>query len=65
MHNGKLEKIEVINPILMINGIFTATWLEILNVNQIKVFFDQTNVSNKTSNQSCKVSFDGTFFCVK
>ena len=47
----------------MINGIFTATWLEILNVNQIKVFFDQTNDSNKTSNQSYKVSIDGTFFC--
>lgn len=47
----------------MINGIFTATWLEILNVNQIKVVFDQTNDSNKTSNQSYKVSIDGTFFC--
>ena len=63
MHNGKLEKIEIINLILMINGIFTAPWLEMLNVNQIKVFFDPTNDSNKTSNQSCKVSIDGTFFC--
>ena len=35
----------------MINGIFTATWLGILNMNQIKVFFDETNDSNKTNNQ--------------
>lgn len=47
----------------MINGIFSATWLEILNVNQVKVFFDKTNNSDETSNQSYRVFIDGTFFC--
>ena len=28
------------NPNFMVNGIFSATWLEFLNVNQVKVFFD-------------------------